>query len=99
MKARLKSSTAAAALLFALSWLFYRSGRGSTVPLGIAPFYRFCQSALAPVVVPLADGFWNGLSRLAVEAGGFVRKLYTGNGQTYLLHVLYYVIAIYVAAI
>lgn len=93
------ASSAAAALLFALSWLFYRTRRGSAAPLGVAPFYRFCQSALAPVAMPLADGFWNGLSRLAVETGGFVRKLYTGNGQTYLLYVLYYVIAIYVAAI
>lgn len=95
----LVASTAAAALLFALSWLIYRRARSYDTPLGVARFYRFYQGALTPVVLPVADAFWNGLSRFAINAAGSIRRLYTGNGQTYLLYVLYYVIAIYVAAV
>lgn len=95
----LVASTAAAALLFVLSWLVYRTGRSHGTPLGVARFYRFYQAALTPIVLPVADAFWNGLSQLAVGAAGAMRKLYTGNGQTYLLYVLYYVVGIYVAAI
>lgn len=94
----LVASTAAAALLFTLSWLIYRRARSHDTPLGVARFYRFYQGALTPVILPVADAFWNGSSRLAINAAGSMRRLYTGNGQTYLLYVLYYVIAIYVAA-
>ena len=95
----LVASTAAAALLFALSWLLYRSARSHGTPLGVARFYQFYQAALALVILPVADAFWNGLSRLATDAAGSMRRLYTGNGQTYLLYVLYYVVGIYLAAV
>ena len=53
---------------------------------------------LAAVAVPLADKAWNSVSQLAVGAAESVRRIYTGNGQTYLLYMLYYVVAIYVTA-
>ncbi|PWK68997.1 proton-conducting transporter membrane subunit [Aminobacter sp. AP02] len=95
----LAASTAAAALLFALAWLIYRRARHHGTSLDLGRFYNFYQAVLAPVVLPVADAFWNGVSRLVIDAAGSVRRLYTGNGQTYLLYVLYYVVAIYVAAI
>ena len=95
----LAATTAAAALLFALSWLVYRAGRGRGAPIGVARFYRFYQAAFTPLVIPLADVLWDGISHLAVGAAELVRRIYTGNGQTYLLYMLYYVVVIYVTAI
>lgn len=90
------ATVAAAAVLLGLFMLIYRRRRGRSVPTGTAHFYGFYRSAFAPLVTPVANWFWDGLCDLTVGAGGLVRRIYTGNGQTYALHVLYYVIALYV---
>lgn len=87
-----------AALMFALAWLAYRMGRGRAALQGVAHFYQFYSPLLAPVVPPLASRFWDSLAATMVAAGGGLRRIYTGNGQTYALHILYYVIALYLAA-
>jgi hypothetical protein len=41
-------------------------------------------------------GFWRGV-RAAVAAGGSaLRRLYTGNGQTYAIHILLFIAVLYV---
>lgn len=51
----------------------------------------------APLVryVPSAGAFWNGVARTAALAAGRLRLVYTGNGQTYALMVLLYIIALH----
>ncbi|MBB3456053.1 formate hydrogenlyase subunit 3/multisubunit Na+/H+ antiporter MnhD subunit [Rhizobium sp. BK313] len=88
-------SVTVAALLLGLFLLIYRSGRGRSVPVSTAHFYRFYRAAFAPLVTPVANFIWDGVCDLTIGMAGAVRRVYTGNGQTYALHVLYYVIAVY----
>lgn len=89
------ATVAAVAVLLAAFLLLYRTGRGRSAPAGIARFYTFYRVVFTPLVTPVANAFWGGLSDLTIAAGGVVRRTYTGNGQTYSLHVLCYVIALY----
>jgi hypothetical protein len=84
-----------AVLLSGLFVAIYRSGRLRTMPASTAHFYGFYRIVFAPLVTPLANLAWDSLCSLTVGAAGVVRKVYTGNGQTYALHVLYYVLALY----
>ena len=88
-------TVAATAILFGLLWLFYRSQRDRSARLDVGLFYAYCKAVFAPLVVPLANGFWDGVSAIAMRAARSMRKLYTGNGQTYALHVLHYVAVLY----
>lgn len=42
-----------------------------------------------------ASAFWTKVAVANLQLSGFVRQLYTGNGQTYAAHVLAFIIAIY----
>lgn len=82
-------------VLFGGFVLVYRTGHGRSIPVSTAHFYAFYRSAFAPLVTPIANFIWDGICDLTVGAAGLVRRVYTGNGQTYVLYVLYYAIAIY----
>jgi formate hydrogenlyase subunit 3/multisubunit Na+/H+ antiporter MnhD subunit len=60
-------------------------------------FYRFYERALGFLIVPRATAFWNGVSEWSHSLGGGLRSFYTGNGQTYALYVLLYVVTLYLA--
>lgn len=83
------------ALGFVLMWLFYRFDRERLASDGVARFYSFYRRALAPMLAPYADRFWNGVPIAVGQSGDAIRRVYDGNGQTYALYVLYYVIALY----
>ncbi|QRM54390.1 proton-conducting transporter membrane subunit [Sinorhizobium sp. BG8] len=89
------AAAAAAAVLLVLFLLAYKMGRGASLPTGVSHFYAFHRSVLAPLVTPLANWLWAGVCDLVLGAAGLARRVYTGNGQTYALQVLYYVIALY----
>lgn len=88
-------SVAAAAVLLALFLLIYRAGWGRSIPVSTAHFYGFYRLIFAPLVTPVANFVWDGVCSLTVGLAGLVRRVYTGNGQTYALQVLCYVIAMY----
>ena len=88
-------TVAATVLLLLVFMLLYWIGRGRSASAGVTRFYGFYRAVFTPLVTPLANAFWDGVSGLTLGAGGLVRKIYTGNGQIYALHVLYYVIALY----
>ncbi|MEK1893705.1 MAG: proton-conducting transporter membrane subunit [Rhizobium sp.] len=88
-------SVVIAIMLLGLFLLIYRIWRGRSIPVSTAHFYAFYRSMFAPLVTPLANFVWDGLCDLTVGAAQVVRRVYTGNGQTYTLHVLYYVLALY----
>jgi hypothetical protein len=46
---------------------------------------------------PLAFDFWNGLAARTGTLADATRKIYTGNGQTYVLYVFYYFVTLYAA--
>ena len=102
------ASCLVASVLFLGTWFFYRRrrlhavgtvvGRASAVAAawrrtGIYDFYR---PALDMITAPIAIGFWQGVSASINGAGERLRKIYTGNGQTYALCILCYFVALQV---
>ena len=61
-------------------------------------FYLFYEKALGDWVKPRASVFWDGVAEWAHTIGGGLRVLYTGNGQTYALFVLMYLLVVYFTA-
>ena len=82
-----------AAVLFAIFWFVYRSGRRDIGNLG--RFFAYYRPVFGSTMPPVAIAFWQGVSTSAVATASSVRRVYTGNGQTYALYVLYYFLAIY----
>jgi formate hydrogenlyase subunit 3/multisubunit Na+/H+ antiporter MnhD subunit len=91
---------------FLVFWLLQRAGvinlaggRGAEWRRGAgAGLYVFYKSVFAMLTPPLAIAFWNGLSVGTVTLGDWTRTLYTGNGQTYALYILYYFLILYAAS-
>ena len=91
-------AVAVSAILFAFLWLLQRSGRiDPTVAAarGRQAFYDFCRPLFAALTPPLACKFWSGATEGAEQLAGRSRLIYTGNGQTYSLYILYYFFALY----
>lgn len=86
----------AAGLLFALFWAIYRRAR--TDSGNFARFIAYYRPMFSRTLPPIAIGFWNGVSFAALAAADALRKVYTGNGQTYALYVLFYFLALYLAS-
>ena len=99
-------AVAVSVVFFVAFWLLQRAGminlaggRGAEWHRAArAGFYAFYKSVFAMLTPPLAIAFWDGLFAGAVTLGDRTRKLYTGNGQTYVLYILYYFFALYAAS-
>ena len=97
---------AVSATLFVAFWLFKRGSRakspGARTTAGSEPtasgFYVFYKSVFARLTPPLASAFWDGLSAGTMTLAARTRRVYTGDGQTYCLYILYYLIILYVAS-
>jgi hypothetical protein len=85
-------ATAVAAALFGASWYAYRRYRGGR---DARPYLAFYRPLIARATPPIAEAFWRGVDRSFAGSAGFLRAIYTGNGQTYALHVMLYFLAIY----
>jgi hypothetical protein len=57
--------------------------------------YAHYNKALGSLTLPRIWNFWHGTSEWAHSLGDFIRHLYTGNGQTYILHIILYIVVIY----
>jgi len=51
--------------------------------------------AVGFLITPWITGLWNWISEGIQEIADQVRRIYTGNGQTYILHVIMYVVIVY----
>ncbi|WP_223217330.1 complex I subunit 5 family protein [Rhizobium cauense] len=91
-------SVAAAVLLLGLFFFVYRTSNRLAMPYSTLRFYAFYRSVFSPLVTPLANFVWDGVCNLTIATADGVRRIYTGNGQTYALYVLYYVLALYLLA-
>jgi formate hydrogenlyase subunit 3/multisubunit Na+/H+ antiporter MnhD subunit len=85
-------AVAIALIAFALLWLVQRSRPFAAASGGI---YALAQAICAALTPPLVRGFWNEATALTVFASERSRRLYTGNGQTYNLYVVYYLLVLY----
>lgn len=85
-----------AAIGAALMWVFYRWGRRPSYSSGLSRFFRHYRSLLSPVLALRAEPFWGAVSATVAGAADAARRVYSGNGQTYALQVLSYVLVLYV---
>jgi hypothetical protein len=79
-----------------LAWAIYRRARREDGNL--ARFIAYYRPMFRRAMPPVAILFWEGVAATASIAAGLLRKIYTGNGQTYALTVLFYFIALYLAS-
>jgi len=88
-----------AAILFGLFWATYRTHYDKSIAIPrFARFFFFYRLMLRRMVPPVANLFWSGVSDGVGNIAASLRKLYTGNGQTYAMYVLCYFLALYFAA-
>jgi formate hydrogenlyase subunit 3/multisubunit Na+/H+ antiporter MnhD subunit len=88
---------AISALLLLILWIIQRRFQNVArrKKAGLDAFRKVALDRLTP---PIARGFWRRVATATLAAAGSVRLVYTGNGQTYALYVLYYFLALYVAS-
>ncbi len=61
-------------------------------------FFAPYRKAVGFIEAPVATTFWGGVTDTLAGTAEFGRRLYTGNGQTYAVQVLFFVIAVYLIA-
>jgi len=58
-------------------------------------FFAPYQKALGFLARPYATCFWSAVTEWTQTTASFFRQIYTGNGQTYALHIILYVVVLY----
>ncbi len=58
--------------------------------------YAHFRKALGKWTLPRVQLFWDSVAEWSHTLGGFFRRVYTGNGQTYILHIIVYIVVMYV---
>lgn len=58
-------------------------------------FYAHYSRALGFLMVPFAERFWEWISDLVHSIAHQLRLLYSGNGQTYLMHIMFFFLLCY----
>ena len=61
-------------------------------------FFAPYRKALGVLVSPLVTTFWGAVTDTLHSTADFTRRIYTGNGQTYAMQVLAYVVILYLVA-
>ena len=61
-------------------------------------FFAHYQKAFGFLVKPRGTAFWNGVGEWTRSVSGMLDNLYTGNGQTYAIHILLYIVVLYFMA-
>ncbi|OQY38936.1 MAG: hypothetical protein B6226_02850 [Candidatus Cloacimonetes bacterium 4572_65] len=57
--------------------------------------YAPYRKALGGWTIPRTWNFWHAATEWTHSFADFLRRLYTGNGQTYILHIIMYIVVIY----
>ncbi|MHC1777613.1 MAG: proton-conducting transporter membrane subunit [Lentimicrobium sp.] len=58
-------------------------------------FYAHYSKALGFLMVPLAEQFWSWVSELVHDIAHQLRQIYNGNGQSYLMHIMFFFLVCY----
>jgi len=58
--------------------------------------FSHMYKALGGFTKPRIQNFWNSVSEWSNSLAGTFRQIYTGNGQTYLLHIILYIVVLYI---
>jgi hypothetical protein len=91
-------AVAAAAILYGLFWLLRATGWPKSRGRSQLTIYDICKQVSTRLTPPWASEFWAALAVAVGALAGRTKLLYTGNGQTYNLYILYYFLALYLAA-
>jgi formate hydrogenlyase subunit 3/multisubunit Na+/H+ antiporter MnhD subunit len=91
------------AVLFGLFWLLVQTGWWTAIAhpkIGgtRSSLYEGLKAVFTMLTPPWASALWGGLATATTASAERIRMLYTGNGQTYNLYILYYFLALYAAA-
>ncbi|MFP4547541.1 MAG: proton-conducting transporter membrane subunit [Fidelibacterota bacterium] len=62
-------------------------------------FFSHYRKALGSLSQPYVTKFWNALTDLCHSSADFIRRLYNGDGQTYILHILIFIVVVYFISI
>lgn len=62
-------------------------------------FFAPYRKAMGMLEAPVVTTFWTGVTDAFAGTAEFTRRFYTGNGQTYAVQVLFFVVAIYLVAL
>lgn len=55
--------------------------------------------AVWPATIPLVATFWDRVTNMLHDTADFTRRIYSGNGQSYMLHILFFIIVTYLVII
>lgn len=61
-------------------------------------FFAPYRKAMGFLETPVVTSFWGGVTDGINGVGDFTRRFYTGNGQSYAIHVVLFVVAVYLIA-
>ncbi len=61
-------------------------------------FFAPYRKAMGIFETPVVTGFWTGVTDGVGGAADFFRRIYSGNGQNYAMHVLLFAVAVYLIA-
>jgi formate hydrogenlyase subunit 3/multisubunit Na+/H+ antiporter MnhD subunit len=86
------SSVAIAIVLFAGLWFTWRWRLLDAATTGV---YAYAQNICAALTPPVAQRFWAELPAISAFVAERSRRIYTGNGQTYALYIVYYLVVLY----
>ncbi len=53
------------------------------------------NKAIGFIVAPGITRFWKNISDMVLDLAGFIRRLYSGNGQVYAIHIIIYIVIFY----
>jgi formate hydrogenlyase subunit 3/multisubunit Na+/H+ antiporter MnhD subunit len=62
-------------------------------------FFRPYRRAMGWMVRPYATRFWNGVTESALAISDSLRKIYTGNGQTYIFHIILFAAVLFLITV
>ncbi|MFL5205374.1 MAG: proton-conducting transporter membrane subunit [Microvirga sp.] len=85
-----------AAVLGLIAWLAYSGDQRNVVDL--RRFFAFYRPIIGFASPPVAIVFWRSIADGTLAAADLARGVYSGNGQTYALYVLFYFLVIYVTS-
>ncbi len=58
--------------------------------------YAGYNKALGFLVAPGITNFWNYTTNLVESTGNFIRRIYSGNGQSYAIHLVSYIVIVFI---
>lgn len=58
-------------------------------------FFAHYKKALGSLAQPYVTRFWDIMTDFCHSSADFIRKIYNGDGQTYILHILIFIVVVY----